>query len=138
MKSLPLVAILYNTLLLKKYTLSSVFHSLPMKSLRASWERSGLCSPATYARLKELFFSQIFVELNFVGIFAISLLLDIILLFFNSVQLFYNKMFAYCFTEHGFCPPELRSVGIFRISLTFFKIERFWIFNFFTVRLTEY
>ena len=35
--------------------------------------------------------------------------------FFNSVQLFDDKYF---FTEDNFGPPELRSVGILRLSLT--------------------
>ena len=41
--------------------------------------------------------------------------------FFNSVQLFYDTNLP-IFLELSFCPPELRSVGTFRISLTVFEI----------------
>ena len=42
--------------------------------------------------------------------------------FFNSVQLFDDKYF---FTEDNFGPPELRSVGILRLSLTVWEIKMF-------------
>ena len=95
--------------------------------------------------LKE-FFSLIFVKftscslwlLKFrsVGIFAISLLLTEIWLFLNF-QFFltvtvicWKTLSIFLKSEFSFCPPELRSVGIFKIFLTVYQLEMFKFWNF--------
>ena len=90
--------------------------------------------PYTHQGMKEFFVSDFrekftscslwLLEFRSVGIFAISLLLTKIWLFLNfqflTVYSYLMKKNSNFVTEYCFCPPELRSVGIFKISLKVF------------------
>ena len=69
-------------------------------------------------KLHQLFLTTPGVQTK-LEIFAISLSLSKIFLFLNF-QFLNSVQYTVILSEHGFYPPELRSIGIFRISLTVF------------------
>ena len=68
-------------------------------------------------------FCNIFITYWDMAIFEFSV-------FFNSDSYLLKNFVNFLKSEFSFCPPELRSVGIFKISLTVYQLEMFKFWNF--------